>query len=87
MWAGAFLLQSQQPKDRTQKLSESRVKGLTPGRKPTSGQEKSEEQTKRKKSKKLIAESLSVHPWWESNSYLLQDKGRIFLREQDTVES
>lgn len=44
---------------------------------------------KQKGSKKLIAESISVHPWWESNSYLLHHKGRASLREQDTgtVES
>lgn len=78
------------PPERTQNYHWEHSKGLTPGRlqggNPLLTREKSKEQTKSKKSKKLIAESMFVYAQRESNSYFLHHKGSPSLREQDTAE-
>lgn len=78
------------PQEGTQNYHWEHSKGLTPGRlqggNPLLTREKSKEQTKSKKSKKLIAESMFVYAQRESNSYFLHHKGSPSLREQDTAE-
>lgn len=73
------------PQEGTQNYHWEHSKGLTPGRlqggNPLLTREKSKEQTKSKKSKKLIAESMFVYAQRESNSYFLHHKGSPSLRE------